>query len=559
MDTQLLTIIFVGITFLIYGVIAWRTKASSTKEFYVAGGGVSPFANGMATAADFMSVATMLSVPGLIAFLGYDAAVYLLGPPGGFLLLGILIAPYLRKFGKFTIPDFIGDRYYSNVARTIAVVCAIIITLTYLAGQMKGVGVVFSHFLKVSKELGVVIGAGIVFIYAVLGGMKGITYTQVAQFCILGFAFLVPILYMSLLLTDSANIFTSWGGKTTDGVYLLDKLDDLSTEFGFKEFTAQRRPVIDNLFIGLTLMLGTAGMPHIIIRYFTVPKVSDARKSVAYTLLLIALVFLATPPLAAFSRTFMLESLNNVAYANVPDWFKVWEQTDFLSFTDKNGDGIIQFVGGAANELKLDFDITFLAVPEIANLPNWIVALVAAGALAAALSTAAGLLLVISSSISHDLIKEQFYPDMSDKRELGISRICIAFALLIGIYFGINPPGFIIQTVALAFSIAASTFFPAILMGIFFKKVAKEGAIAGMLAGLIFVVSYIVYHEFMGGKADGYWMNISSQGIGFIGMLLNFTVTFLVNKYYGNEPPLEVQQMVEEIRYPKGVGEALEH
>ena len=559
MNTQLLTILFVGITFLIYGVIAWKSRAKSTDDFYVAGGGVSPLANAMATAADFMSVATMLSVPGLIAFLGFDAAVYLLGPPGGFLLLGILIAPYLRKFGKFTIPDFIGDRYYSNTARTIAVVCAICITLTYLAGQMKGVGVVFSHFLQVSKEWGVIIGAGMVFFYAVLGGMKGITYTQVAQFCILGFAFLVPIIFLSFMVTDSANVFTSWGGKTTDGVYLLDKLDDLSREFGFKEFTAQRRPTIDMFFIALTLMLGTAGMPHIIIRYFTVPKVSDARKSVAYTLLLIAIIFLATPALAAFSRTFMLETLNNISYANAPDWFKVWEQTDFLSFTDKNGDGIIQFVGGAANELKIDFDITFLAIPEIANLPNWIVALVAAGALAAALSTAAGLLLVISSSIAHDLIKKQLYPDMSDKRELGISRICIGVALLFGIYFGINPPGFIIQTVALAFSISAATFFPTILMGIFFKKVAKEGAIAGMLAGLIFVVTYIVYHEFLGGKSDGYWMNISSQGIGVVGMLLNFTITFLVNKYYENEPPLEVQQMVEEIRYPKGVGEANEY
>ena len=557
MNTQILTIIFVGITFLIYGIIAWLSRAKSTEDFYVAGGGVSPLANAMATAADFMSVATMLSVPGLIAYLGYDAAVYLLGPPGGFLLLGILIAPYLRKFGKFTIPDFIGDRYYSNTARTIAVICAVCITLTYLAGQMKGVGVVFSHFLQVSKEWGVIIGAGMVFFYAVLGGMKGITYTQVAQFCILGFAFLVPIIFLSFMVTDSVNVFTSWGGKTTDGVYLLDKLDNLSREFGFKEFTAQRRPTIDMFFIGLTLMLGTAGMPHIIIRYFTVPKVSDARKSVAYTLLLIALIFLATPPLAAFSRTFMLESLNNIPYVDAPDWFKVWEKTEFLSFTDKNGDGIIQFIGGVANELKIDFDITFLAIPEIANLPNWIVALVAAGALAAALSTAAGLLLVISSSIAHDLIKKQFYPDMSDKRELTISRICIALALLVGIYFGINPPGFIIQTVALAFSIAASTFFPAILMGIFFKKVAKEGAIAGMLAGLIFVVSYIVYHEFMGGKADGYWMNISSQGIGVVGMLLNFVLTILVNKFYGNEPPLEVQQMVEDIRYPKGVGEAL--
>lgn len=560
MNAQLLTILFIAATFLIYGLIAWRSRAGTTKDFYIAGGGVHPLANGMATAADLMSVATMLSIPGIIAFFGYDAAIYLLGPPGGFVLLGILIAPYLRKFGKFTIPDFIGDRYYSNTARTIAVVVALFVTLIYLAGQMRGVGVVFSHFLKVNVNLGVVIGAAVVLIYAVLGGMKGITYTQVAQFCILAFAFLAPIIFLSIALTNKAFFFTSYASMTADGVNFLDNLDRLNQEFGFKAFTEAGRPTIDRFCIAMTLMLGTAGMPHIIIRYFTVPKVSHARKSVAFTVLFIGIIFIASPALAAFSRTFILEAINNKVYADLPSWFQVWENTGLIVFNDLNGDGIIQFVGGAANELVMDFDVTYLAIPEIAKLPPWIVALVAAGTLAAALSTAAGLLLVVSTSVSHDLIKKQLAPDISDKKELYIARLCAGLAVGVGVYFGINPPSFIIETVALAFSVASASFFPALFLGIFSKKVNKQGAISGMLIGFIFSLFYIIYFQFLDGRETygGYWMDISAQGIGVIGMLLNLLTTLVVSRFYA-EPPIEVQEMVENIRYPKGVGEAQKH
>lgn len=551
MSTFHYTLLFVLSTFLVYTIIAWKSKAESTKDFYVAGSGVSPIINAMATAADFMSVATMLSIPGLVAALGYDAAPYLLGPAGGFFLLGILIAPYLRKFGKYTIPDFIGDRYYSHVARSIAVLCALFITITYLAGQMRGVGLVFSRFLEVPIHTGVIIGAVIVFLYAVWGGMKGITYTQVAQFCILGFAFLVPIIFLSILITQNISPWTSWGGTVNDsGVYLIDKLNGLNEEFGFKAFTAKSRHTIDLFCIGLTLMIGTAGMPHIIIRYFTVKKVSDARKSVIWTIVFIGIILAATAPLAAFARMYMLEALNGLSYANVPPWFTTWEQTGLLSFDDLNGDGIIQFIGGANNELNLDFDVTFLAIPQIANLSNWVVGLVAAGAIAAALSTAAGLLLVISSSISHDLIKKQISPGISDQIELLIARICAGIAVLIGIYFGINPPSFIIETIALAFSIAASTIFPAILLGIFFKRINREGAIAGMLAGLIFSVSYIVYFQFMGGAENGYWMNISAQGIGAIGMIINIMMSIIISMM-SKPPPKHIQELTINLRYPE--------
>ncbi len=557
MSTFQLTILFVGSTFLLYAFIAWRSKANSTKDFYVAGGSVSPVANAMATAADFMSVATMLSVPGLVAAVGYDATPYLIGPAGGFFLLGILIAPYLRKFGKFTIPDFIGDRYYSHTARTIAVLCALIITTTYLAGQMRGVGVVFSRFLEVSIELGVVIGAFIVFLYAVWGGMKGITYTQVAQFCVLSFAFLIPIIFLSILLTNNALPWISWAGQTTgEEVFLLDKLDGLNEEFGFKAFTAQGRSTLDLFCLSVSLMVGTAGMPHIIIRYFTVPKVSDARRSVAYTLLFIGLIFTATAPLSAFARTYMLEALNGLPYNNVPDWFRTWEQTKLITFNDLNGDGIIQFVGGADNELAIDFDVTFLAIPQIANLSNWVVALVAAGALAAALSTAAGLLLVFSSSVSHDLVKKQLKPNISEQSELNIARLCAAGAVVIGIYFGINPPSFIIETVALAFGIGSATFFPAIFLGIFFKSINREGAIAGMLVGLVFSLSYIIYFQFMDGDKEHLLLDISAQGIGTIGMVLNFITSIVVSRFY-KDTPQEIQDLVESIRYPKSPGEAL--
>lgn len=555
MSSQHLTFLFVGLTFALYSYIAWRSKASSTKEFYVAGGGVSPFTNAMATAADLMSVATMLSIPGILSVIGYDGAPYLLGTAGGFVLLGILIAPYLRRFGKYTIPDFIGDRYYSNAARSIAVFCALAVSLTYLAGQMRGVGVVFSRFLEIDINLGVCIGAGIVFLYAVWGGMKGITYTQVAQFCVLIFAFLIPIIFLSIVMTNNAFPFTSWGGKAADGsMFLLDKLNGLNAEFGFKSFTDQSRPTIDMFCLGLTLMLGTAGLPHIIVRYFTVKKVSDARKSIAYTLLLISIVFLASPAVSVFSRTYIMETITNLPYAEVPNWFKTWENIGLITFQDLNGDGIIQYVAGAQNELTIDSDIVFLAIPEIAQLGNWVTALLAAGALAAALSTAAGLLLVISTSVSHDLIKMQFVPQMSDKHELLTARICASVAVLIGIYFGMNPPGFIVETIALAFSIASSAFFPALVLGIFSKRINKQGAIAGMLGGLIFSVAYIVYFQFLGGKEThgGYWLDISPQGIGVVGVMINFGLIFLVSAFYP-PPPQDVQELVERIRYPKGL------
>lgn len=551
MEIKTLTFLFVGITFAIYAIIAYLSKAASTSDFYVADSSVPPIANGMATAADFMSAATFISVPGIVAFLGYDAAVYLLGPPGGFVLLGILIAPYLRKFGKYTIPDFIGDRYYSSVARSVAIVCALFVSLTYLSGQMRGVGVVFSRFLEVSIEAGVLIGAGIVLIYAVWGGMKGITYTQVAQYCILAFAFLVPIIFMSILVTNNPIPFLGMGDTVADGsMYLLDKLNGLNEELGFSAFTSGNKPTIDIFCIGATLMFGTAGMPHIIIRYFTVPKVSDARKSVAWTVFFMAIVVLATPAVSAFSRTYFIETINNIPYTEVPAWFKTWEGIGLITFSDLNGDGIIQYVAGAANELTIDNDIMFLASPEMARLPNWVIAMVAAGGLAAALSTAAGLLLVISTAISHDFLKREVMPRLTEKQELLAARLCALLAIGVGIYFGINPPSFVIETVALAFSIAASTFFPAIVLGIFNKKINKQGAVAGMVVGLVFSVGYIVYFQFMGGNAHGYWMDISPQGIGLVGLLLNLAVTFAVGRFFP-APPAEIQDMVERIRYPK--------
>ena len=550
MDIRTLTFIFVGATFGIYLLIAYLSRARSTSDFYVAGGGVSPLANGMATAADFMSAATFISVPGIVAFLGYDAGVYLIGPPGGFVLLGILIAPYLRKFGKFTIPDFVGDRYYSNVARSVAIICALCVSLTYLSGQMRGVGVVFSRFLEVPINLGVVIGAAIVLVYAVWGGMKGITYTQVAQFCILAFAFLVPIVFLSIMLTNNPIPMVGWAGTEAGGsMYLMDKLNGLNQELGFSAFTAQNKPTIDLFCIAATLMFGTAGMPHIIIRYFTVPKVSDARKSVAWTVLFIAFIMIVTPTVSVFARTYFIESLQNLPYADVPGWFKTWEGIGLITFNDLNGDGLIQYLAGSANELIIDNDIMFLASPEMARLPNWVIALVAAGGLAAALSTAAGLLLVISSAISHDFLKREIMPAMTEKQELIAARSCAVFAIGVGIYFGINPPSFVIETVALAFSIAASTFFPAIVLGIFNTRVNKEGAVAGMVVGLLFSVGYIIYFQFLGGNEHGYWMDISPQGIGIVGLLLNLIVTFGVGRFFP-EPPEEVQQMVEGIRYP---------
>ena len=551
MDVQTLTLIFVGASFTLYAVIAYGSKARSTRDFYVAGGGVSPLANGMATAADWMSAATFISLPGIVSFMGYDGAVYLLGGSGGFVLLALLIAPYLRKFGKYTIPAFIGDRYYSNTARTLAVICATIISFTYLAGQMRGVGVVFSRFLEMSIDTGVYVGAGIVFLYAVWGGMKGITYTQVAQYCVLIFAFLVPSIFLSILLTNNPIPFLGLGDTVADGsVHFIDRLNGLEKEFGFSEFTAQHSTTLNLVAMALTLMIGTAGMPHVIIRFFTVPKVSDARKSVGYALLFITILFLCIPAVGAFARTYFLEAINHQPYANVPQWFNTWEDIGLISFNDGNGDGVIQYLADENNELAIDRDILFLASPEIANLPAWVIALVAAGGLAAALSTAAGLLLVISTANSHDLLKKQFTPNISDKQELLAARICSAFAIGVGIYFGIHPPGFVMETIALAFGIAASALFPAIFLGIFYKKMNKQGAIAGMLAGLVFSLSYIVYFRFMGGDPDDYLLGISAQGVGLPGMILSFVVTLVVAQFY-EAPPAGIQEMVEDMRYPE--------
>lgn len=551
MDVQTLTIIFVGATFLLYAGIAYLSRAKDTHDFYVAGGGVSPLANGMATAADWMSAATFISLPGIVSFMGYDGAVYLLGGSGGFVLLAMLISPYLRKFGKFTIPDFIGDRYYSNTARTIAVICAMFISFTYLAGQMRGVGVVFSRFLEMSIDTGVYVGASIVFVYAVWGGMKGITYTQVAQYCVLIFAFLVPAIFLSILLTNNPIPFLGLGDTVADGsMHFIDRLNGLDKELGFGEFTEQRSTTINLTAMALTMMVGTAGMPHVIVRFFTVPKVSDARKSVGYALFFITILFLCIPAVGAFARTYFLEAINSQAYVDMPSWFKTWEEIGLIKFNDLNGDGIVQYLAGATNELTIDRDILFLASPEIANLPDWVIALVAAGGLAAALSTAAGLLLVISTSISHDLLKKQLTPNISDKQELLAARIFSAFAICVGIYFGINPPGFVMETIALAFGIAASAFFPAIFLGVFHKKMNKEGVIAGMLSGLIFSVAYIVYFRFMGGLPEDYLFGISPQGVGLPGMIVSFTIIFIVSRFF-KDPPQEIQDMVESIRYPK--------
>ena len=551
MDVQVLTFLFVAASFLLYSFIAYLSKADSTHEFYVAGGGVSPLANGMATAADWMSAATFISMPGIVSFMGFDGAVYMIGGAGGFVLLSMLISPYLRRFGKFTIPDFIGDRYYSNTARTVAVICILCITLTYLAGQMRGVGVVFSRFLELDINTGVYLGAGIIFVYAVWGGMKGITYTQVAQYCVLIFAFLVPSIFLSILLTDNPIPFLGLGDKVADdSVYFLDKLDGLEEELGFGAFTNPRGNIVNLTAMVLTMMIGTAGMPHVIIRFFTVPKVSDARKSIGYALLFMTILFLCIPAVGAFARTYFLEAINNQPYTAVPDWFKAWEGIGLIKFTDLNGDGVIQYLAGTANELYIDRDILFLASPEIANLPDWVIALVAAGGLAAALSTAAGLLLVISTAISHDLLKMQIAPNISDKQELLAARIFAAFAICIGIYFGVNPPGFVIETIALAFGISASALFPVLLLGVFNKKMNKQGVIAGMLTGLICSVSYIVYFRFLGGDPANYFLGISPQGIGFPIMILSFIVIFLVSYFY-EDAPEEIQELVERIRYPK--------
>ncbi|MEQ8580241.1 MAG: sodium:solute symporter family protein [Marinoscillum sp.] len=561
MDVQGWTFLIVGLTFALYIGIAIWARAASTNDFYIAGGGVSPLANGMATAADWMSAASFISMAGLISFMGYDGSVYLMGWTGGYVLLALLLAPYLRKFGKFTVPDFIGDRYYSNVARTVAVICAIIVSFTYVAGQMRGVGVVFSRFLEVPVNVGVYIGMGIVFFYAVLGGMKGVTYTQVAQFCVLIFAFMVPAIFISFQLTGNYIPQLGFGSQVADGTYLLDKLDNLHRELGFAEYTGGTKSMIDVFAITFALMVGTAGLPHVIVRFFTVPKVKDARLSAGWALIFIAILYTTAPAIAAFARTNLIETVSNQAYEEVPQWFSNWESTGLIAFDDKNGDGKIQYVAGEKNELTIDRDIMVLANPEIANLPNWVIALVAAGGLAAALSTAAGLLLVISASISHDLIKKQLKPNLSDKEELIWARVGALGAVLVAGYFGINPPGFVAAVVALAFGLAAASFFPAIILGIFDKRMNKEGAIAGMVVGILLMLFYMIkfkFDGFGGGTQADWWLGISPEGFGTIAMLVNFAVSFSISRFYP-APPTDVQEMVEQIRYPRGAGGATHH
>ncbi|QYO70230.1 cation acetate symporter [Vibrio cholerae] len=567
MDIQTWTFILVGITFALYIGIAIWARAGSTSEFYVAGGGVHPVANGMATAADWMSAASFISMAGIISFIGYDGTVYLMGWTGGYVLLALCLAPYLRKFGKFTVPDFIGDRYYSRTARMVAVFCAIFISFTYVAGQMRGVGVVFARFLEVDINVGIVIGMAIVFFYAVMGGMKGITYTQVAQYCVLIFAFLVPAIFTSLMMTGNPIPQIGFGSTLTGtDDYLLNKLDGLAVELGFTAYTDGSKSMVDVFFICAALMVGTAGLPHVIIRFFTVPKVSDARISAGWALIFIAFLYTTAPAVAAFARVNMIDTINGpdmqgVTAAEAPTWYRNWESTGLVKWEDKNGDGRMFYSGDARNEMTINNDIIVLASPEIAKLPNWVVALLAAGGLAAALSTAAGLLLVISTAISHDLLKKGFKPDMTDKQELLAARVASALAIVGAGYLGINPPGFVAQVVAFAFGLAAASFFPAIILGIFYKKMNKEGAIIGMLAGITFTAAYIIYFKFINPEASvpaNWWFGISPEGIGTLGMCLNFVVAIVVNKFTA-EVPQDVQEMVESIRYPKGAGAAHSH
>jgi len=557
------TWILVGVTFALYIGIAIWARAGSSKEFYVAGGGVPPIMNGMATAADWMSAASFISLAGIVSFQGYDGSVYLMGWTGGYVLLALLLAPYLRKFGKFTVPDFIGDRYYSNTARVVAVIAALIVSFTYVAGQMRGVGIVFSRYLEVDINTGVYIGMAIVLFYAVLGGMKGITYTQVAQYCVLIFAFMVPAIFISFQMTGNPIPQLGFGGTGEDGVYLLDKLDGLSTELGFHEYTSGSKSMIDVFAITTALMVGTAGLPHVIVRFFTVPRVKDARISAGWALLFIAILYTTVPAVAVFARIKLVETVSNSKYEELPQWFNNWEKTGLLKFEDKNADGIVQYVADKeVNELTIDQDIMVLANPEIAQLPNWVIALVGAGGLAAALSTAAGLLLVIASSISHDLFKKIIKPDISEKGELLAARLSAFVAVLIAGYFGINPPGFVAAVVALAFGLAAASFFPAILLGIFDKRMNKEGAISGMIIGLSLMTFYMAKYKLgwigeMPDKSE-WWFGISPEGFGTVAMLVNFAVSLVISRLTA-APPEHVQEIVEHIRIPSGAGEASGH
>ncbi|MEC7548449.1 MAG: sodium:solute symporter family protein [Bacteroidota bacterium] len=553
MELQYLIWIVVGLSFSLYIGIAIWSRAASTKDFYVAGGGVNPIANGMATAADWMSAASFISMAGIISFGGYDGSVFLMGWTGGFVLLALLIAPYLRKFGKYTVPDFIGDRYYSNSARTVAVFCALIVSFTYIAGQMLGVGLVFSRYLEVDIVNGILIGMGIVLFYAVLGGMKGITYTQVAQYCVMIFAFMVPAVFISLLVTGNVIPQFGFGSTTNDGVYLLDKLDGLHKDLGFNLYTTGSKSIIDMFCITMALMIGTAGLPHVIVRFFTVKKVSDARKSAGWALLFIAILYTTAPAIAVFSRTNLIETVSEKPYKNMPEWFSKWETTGLLKFNDKNDDGLIQYSSEQiTNELYVSPDIMVLANPEIAQLPNWVIALLAAGALAAALSTAAGLLLVISSSISHDLLKKIFMPKISEKGELIAARVSATLAVCLAGWFAINPPGFVAETVALAFGLAASSFFPAICLGIFSKRVNKEGAMSGMLCGISLMLIYILKFKFGffgGGTSDDWWFGVSPEGFGTLSMIVNLIVTITISSFT-KKPSEKIQKLVVEIRKP---------
>ncbi len=561
MSVQAWTFVMVGLSFAIYiGVAIW-SRASSTGEFYIAGAGVPPVVNGMATAADWMSAASFISMAGLISFMGRDGSVYLMGWTGGYVLLALLLAPYLRKFGKYTVPDFVGDRYYSRTARIVAVVCAIFVSFTYVAGQMRGVGIVFSRFLNVDITVGVVIGMGIVFFYAVLGGMKGITYTQVAQYCVLIFAFLVPAIFISLLMTGNIIPQLGFGGVLADGSgeFLLDRLNGLSQELGFDTYTDGRKATIDVFCITAALMVGTAGLPHVIVRFYTVPRVSAARSSAGWALFFIAILYTTAPAVAAFARTNLLNTVSDTKYTEVPSWFKNWETTGLITFDDKNGDGRIQYRGAHSeteNELTIDRDIMVLANPEIAKLPNWVVGLVAAGGLAAALSTAAGLLLVISTSIAHDLLKRELVQEISEKGELIAARIAAGVAVCIAGYFGINPPGFVGQVVAFAFGLAAASFFPAIIMGIFWKRMNNIGAISGMIVGITFTAAYIIFFKFIRPDLNvpAHWFfGISPEGIGTLGMVLNLLVSIPVSLLTA-PPPAEVQELVDDIRSPEDAG-----
>lgn len=557
MSVQAWTFVMVGVSFALYIGVAILSRAGSTKEFYVAGGRVHPVLNGMATAADWMSAASFISMAGLIAFMGRDGSVYLLGWTGGYVLLALLLAPYLRKFGKFTVPDFVGDRYYSQTARFVAVLCAIFVSFTYVAGQMRGVGIVFSRFLEIDIVPGVLIGMGIVFFYAVLGGMRGITYTQVAQYCVLIFAYLVPAIFISLLMTGNVIPQVGFGSTLVDGsgTYLLDKLDGLSTDLGFAAYTDGQKSMMDVFAITAALMVGTAGLPHVIVRFYTVPRMRDARTSAGWALVFIALLYTSAPAVAAFARTNLLTTIADRPYSDVPGWFKNWEQTGLIKFEDKNNDGLIQYVGPASNqenELTIDRDIMVLANPEIANLPGWVIGLVAAGGLAAALSTAAGLLLVISTAVARDLLKKGFMPEISEKRELLTARITAGVAVIIAGYFGIDPPGFVAQVVAFAFGLAAASFFPAIVLGIFTRWMNKYGAISGMISGIVFTACYIIFFKFVQPDLNtpDYWLfGISPEGIGTVGMMLNFLVAITVSRFTP-PPPASIHALVNRIRTP---------